>query len=137
LKVWLGLRSIGRAGYVRALEDNIALSKRLYDAASRHPDLEPMTQDLSITTFRYRPADLEVADTSTEKYLNELNDELLTRLNKSGEAFLSNAVLNGAYVLRACVVNFRTSAADIEAIPGIIARHGSEVDREIRPDDLR
>jgi hypothetical protein len=54
-------------------------------------------------------------------------------LQRSGEVFLSNAVLGDAFVLRACIVNFRTAAADIEALPGIVARHGVELDRELRP----
>jgi aromatic-L-amino-acid/L-tryptophan decarboxylase len=62
-----------------------------------------------------------------------LNTELLTRLQKSGEAFLSNAVVGAIFVLRACIVNFRTSLEDIEALPGIVIRFGREVDAAIRP----
>ena len=36
---------------------------------------------------------------------------------------------NGRFALRACIVNFRTSLADIEALPTLLARHGREVDR--------
>ena len=59
------------------------------------------------------------------------------RLQKSGEAFLSNAVIGGAFVLRACIVNFRTMLEDIEALPGIIIRIGSQVDTAIRPAELK
>ena len=44
-----------------------------------------------------------------EGYLNDLNRELLTRLQQGGEAYLSNAVIGGKYALRACIVNFRTT----------------------------
>ncbi len=71
--------------------------------------------------------------TVIESYLNALNAELLTRLQKSGEAFLSNAVIGETFVLRACIVNFRTSLEDIEALPGIVIRIGREVDAAIRP----
>ena len=47
---------------------------------------------------------------------------LLDRVEKSGEAFLSNAVIDGKFALRACIVNFRTSDEDIEALPGILCR---------------
>ena len=43
------------------------------------------------------------------------------RVEKSGKAFLSNAVINGRFVLRACIVNFRTADEDIEALPDLIA----------------
>jgi len=137
LKVWLGLRHVGREGYVQLLEQDIALSERLYDSAAKHPDLEPLTQELSIATFRYKPADIEATAESAENYLNDLNHQLVSRLNDSGEAFISNAVINGTNALRTCIVNFRTSAGDVDALPEIVVRHGSELDREIRPANLR
>jgi len=70
-------------------------------------------------------------------YLNQLNAELLIRLQKSGEAFLSNAVVKGTFLLRACVVNFRTSLEDIEALPGIIIRTAREVDAAMRSTELQ
>ncbi len=39
-------------------------------------------------------------------------------------------------MLRACIVNFRTSLEDIEALPGIVIRIGREVDAAIRPAEL-
>ena len=57
-----------------------------------------------------------------EEALNRLNRDLLDRVEKSGEAFLSNAVIDGKFALRACIVNFRTSEEDIEALPGILKR---------------
>jgi aromatic-L-amino-acid decarboxylase len=61
-----------------------------------------------------------------------LNTELLTRLQNSGEAYLSNAVIDGKFALRACVVNFRTSLEDIEALPEIVLRIGREADAALR-----
>ena len=93
-----------------------------------------MTQHLSITTFRYVPRDLQpsAGTPDTETYLQRLNQELLTRVERSGEAFLSNAMVNGRFALRACIVNFRTSLADIEALLPMLARHGREAERAMR-----
>jgi hypothetical protein len=44
-------------------------------------------------------------------------EELLGQLQKSGEAFPSNALVGGKYLLRVCIVNFRTSLEDIETVP--------------------
>jgi hypothetical protein len=71
-----------------------------------------------------------------ESYLNRLNEELLARLQLSGEAFLSNAVIGDKYLLRACIVNFRTSLEDIEALPEIVVRIGREVDIALRQEEL-
>ena len=35
---------------------------------------------------------------------------------------MSNAVIDGRYVLRACIVNFHTEQADVEALPEIVVR---------------
>jgi len=42
-------------------------------------------------------------------------------------------VVGGRYVLRACIVNFHTTQADVEAVPDIVARVGREVDAELHP----
>ena len=134
LKVWLALRQAGRSGYVRMISDDMQLAQVLFRNLSDHADLEPLTQGLSITTFRYFPAELKArSDTDrVEAYLNRLNEELLTRLEKSGEAFLSKAMLGNKFALRLCIVNFRTSLGDIEALPEIVARLGHQVDHELR-----
>lgn len=134
LKVWLALRQAGRAGYVRMIADDIRLSKRLFERVDAHPDLEALTHGLSITTFRYVPEDLwaERSEPGVEDYLNRLNEALLERIQRSGEAFVSNAVLRGRYVLRACIVNFNTASPDVDALPEIVARLGRETDAALR-----
>ena len=124
LKVWLGLRQAGRDGYIRMIRDDIALTEAMYRAAESHPELETFTLGLSIATFRYVPADLTLTGPEREQFLNELNSALVTRLQANGEFFVSNAVLNGSYVLRACIVNFRTDRSDVEAVPEMVVRTG-------------
>ena len=134
LKVWLALRQVGLAGYLAMIGDDMRLARLLHALVQQHPDFEAMTQHLSITTFRYVPRDLRpVAPTAeTETYLQRLNQELLTRVERSGEAFLSTATVNGRFALRACIVNFRTSLADIEALLPLLARLGRDADRALR-----
>ena len=133
LKVWLALQQVGRDGYVKMLSDDIHLARELFRLIPRYPELQAFTQSLSITTFRFVPPDLVGGDASVEEYLDRLNRELLTRLQASGDAYLSNAVINGKYALRACIVNFRTSLADIEALLPLVVRMGKELDVALRP----
>jgi glutamate/tyrosine decarboxylase-like PLP-dependent enzyme len=137
LKVWLGLRQVGRGGTVRMISDDIRLSEHMYRLIEKNPNLEAFTQNLSIATFRYVPPDLTAGSTEIEEYLNTLNEELLTELQEGGEAFVSNAVIGDTYLLRACIVNFRTTVEDVEALPGIVARIGSRVDSAIRSEHLK
>ncbi|HEY7185783.1 MAG TPA: aminotransferase class V-fold PLP-dependent enzyme [Vicinamibacterales bacterium] len=134
LKVWLALRQVGASGYLQMIADDMQLSRHLFALAQQHPDFEAMTQHLSIATFRYVPRDLRPSSGTpeTETYLHTLNEDLLTRIERSGEAFLSQAMVDGRFALRACIVNFRTSRADIDALVPLIARHGTEADRAMR-----
>ncbi len=131
LKVWLGLRQVGREGYVRMISDDIALARDLHALAAADGELEAWTQSLSITTFRYVPPGLEPGSPEAEAYLNELNREILDRLDQGGDVYLSNAVVDGTYLLRACIVNFRTGPADVRALATAVTRAGAEVDREL------
>ena len=135
LKVWLALRQVGAEGYRKMIADDIRLSRAMADAVSRHRELQVTTQALSITTFRYVPPDLRttMSEEVIEPYLDRLNRELLDRLQRGGEVFVSNAIVGGHYVLRACIVNFHTAQADVEAVPEIVARMGRAVDAELRP----
>ena len=119
------------------ISDDVQLANELYSRVKDHPELESFTQSLSITTFRYVPPDLKNGADDVENYLNKLNTEVLTRLQGCGEAYLSNAVIGGKFVLRACIVNFRTSFEDIKALPPIVTRIGREIDSAIRPEELK
>jgi glutamate/tyrosine decarboxylase-like PLP-dependent enzyme len=134
LKVWLALRQVGWSGYRQMIGDDMRLATQLYALVQQHPEFEAFTQHLSITTFRYVPRDLRptLGATATEEYLQHLNQELLSRVERSGEAFLSNAMIDGRFALRACIVNFRTSQADIDALLPLLTRLGAETDRALR-----
>ncbi|MDH3206275.1 MAG: aminotransferase class V-fold PLP-dependent enzyme [Gemmatimonadota bacterium] len=139
LKVWLVLRHAGRDGYRRMIDQDIALASRFHAIAAGHPELEAFTHALSITTYRFVPADLSARakEEPVSAYLDTLNETLLGRIEKSGRAFVSNAVLDGTFVLRMCIVNFRTSLEDVEALADITAELGRAVDQELRPEALR
>jgi aromatic-L-amino-acid/L-tryptophan decarboxylase len=139
LKVWLALRHAGRDGYAKMIGDDIRLSRRLFRSLEQHAGFDAVTQALSIATFRYIPPDLRLrlAEGDIEEYVDTLNRELLDHLQKSGDVFVSNAVVRGRYLLRACIVNFNTTAADVDALPEMIAAHAAELDRRLRPAILK
>ena len=135
LKVWLALRHAGAAAYRQMIADDIRLSRAMAASIRAHPDFELLTQELSITTFRYAPRDLKAAISDPqelERQLDALNRALLDRLQRGGELFVSNAVVGGRYALRACIVNFHTELADVEAVPGIVARAAQAATRDAR-----
>ena len=97
---------MGRAGYLKMIGDDILLARHLHQLLAHHPEFEATSQSLSITTFRFVPPDVrpQLGFEKIENYLSQLNQNLLTAVEQSGEAFLSNALIGGKFVLRACVV---------------------------------
>jgi aromatic-L-amino-acid decarboxylase len=134
LKVWLALRQAGRRGYADMITEDMALSRALTRACQAHAELASYTQGLSISTFRYVPVDLaaRVGEPAVEEYLDDLNRAVQAELERGGRAFVSNAVIDGRYVLRACIVNFRTTRSDVEALPNIVASTGRSIDAAMR-----
>ncbi|WP_341224742.1 aspartate aminotransferase family protein [uncultured Arcticibacterium sp.] len=120
LKVWMTLQQMGLSGYQKLIGEDIQLSKMLFDLANKENEIEAVSQNLSITTFRYTPSD----NSQNEEYLNKLNEEILNQLQAGGELFLSNALVKEKYCLRACIVNFRTSEKDIKEIIEIVLKEG-------------
>ncbi|MCB0686408.1 MAG: aminotransferase class V-fold PLP-dependent enzyme [Saprospiraceae bacterium] len=133
LKVWLSLQHLGINGYRQLIREDIALASYAYQLFDADPALEVVSNYLSITTFRYVPLHLKDRDDEhTLNYLNKLNQTLLSRLNHSQELFLSNAIDQGRFLLRMCIVNFRTTTEVLDKIPGLVKKYGTEVEQEMQ-----
>lgn len=135
-KVWLALQHLGRSGYAARVTEDIALARHLHDLVVRHPELEACSQGLSITTFRYVPAELASDAEGHRSELDELNRRILAELQDSGAAYPSHTTVRGAYVLRVCIVNFNTTRADIEMLPALVAEIGARLHAERRAKSL-
>jgi aromatic-L-amino-acid decarboxylase len=121
LKVWLSLLAHGRAAYGRRIAHDVALIRYLGELVEEHPDFELMCEPrLSICCFRYRPAGWE----GSEGQLDRVNERLMTAIMADGRVYCSNAVVDGRFGLRACIVNFRTEAEDVERLLEVAAELG-------------
>jgi aromatic-L-amino-acid/L-tryptophan decarboxylase len=124
LRIWLSLLAHGRAAYGRRIAHDVALARYLGELVEEHPDFELMTPvSLSICCFRYAP----VALRGDDEALDGLNRRLLTAVMGDGRVYCSNAVLNGRFCLRACIVNFRTEAEQLELLLEVAAEHGARL----------
>jgi glutamate/tyrosine decarboxylase-like PLP-dependent enzyme len=141
LKIWVSLLAHGRAAYAARISHDAALARYLGARAQERPDFELMTPvGLSICCFRYVPPGLPPAGTpGREEYLDELNKRVMTEIQLDGRVFFSNGVLGPEerFVLRTCIVNFRTEAVDLDAVLDVTAEIGARVDDGSRPDALR
>ncbi len=125
LKLWWSLRAHGWDAYSRRLVHDCELAVYLHDLVEAHPRLEATGDpDLMITTFRYVPADGATSERWDDAAVDDLNHRLMERLQYSGRVYPSNAIVGDRFVLRACIVNHRTEAADVEALVDLAAHHG-------------
>jgi glutamate/tyrosine decarboxylase-like PLP-dependent enzyme len=136
LKVWVSILAHGREAYARRISHDAALARYLGDRVTERPDFELMAPiPLSITCFRYVPQDLPEGP-GREAYLSELNHRLMTEIQLDGRVYISNAILGERFVLRSCIVNFRTEADDMDAVLDVAAELGAALDRDLRPREL-
>jgi aromatic-L-amino-acid/L-tryptophan decarboxylase len=127
LKVWMSLLAHGRAAYARRISHDAALARYLGELVEERPDFELTAPvGLSICCFRYAPPDLRGDDEA----LDRLNERIMTAIHADGRTYCSNAVLNDRFCLRACVVNFRTEAEDLETVLDVAAEHGERLRAE-------
>ena len=91
------------------------------------PRLQAFTCGLSIATFRYVPEGVKPGEPAAEEYLNKLNEALLTRLQRGGLAYPSNAVVGGSFVLRACIVNYHSTRADVDRMLDAVRDTGARL----------
>ena len=120
LKLWIMFKLRGVDAYRRAIADNIALREYLDQRVQAEAELELLASDLSISCFRYRPADADRAA------LDRINAAIQSRLLATGEISLSPTTLDGRYSLRVCIVNFRTRRADIDWLIERVLAFGRE-----------
>jgi aromatic-L-amino-acid/L-tryptophan decarboxylase len=124
LKVWMSLLAHGREAYGRRISHDAELARYLGALVEERPDFELMAPVcLSVCCFRYAPPDLR----GDEEALDRLNERIMTAIQTDGRTYCSNAVLDGRFCLRACVVNFRTEAEDIEALLEVASDHGERL----------
>ena len=136
LRVWVSLLAHGRDAYARRISHDAALARYLGARVEEREDFELCAPvGLSIACFRFvppgLPADLD-AD-AREAYLSALNQRIMTGIQLDGRVFCSNAILEGRFTLRVCIVNFRTEADEMDLVLDVAGELGTQLDREMRP----
>jgi glutamate/tyrosine decarboxylase-like PLP-dependent enzyme len=113
LKLWLSWRHLGTTGLGRLVEMTNDLAAHLAARVAQARDFEalPPEPDLSVVCFRHRPAGLAPgAD------LDAHQDRLQAALEASGDGWLSTTRLHDATWLRAGIVNYLATEADLDRL---------------------
>ncbi len=121
LKVWMILKGAGTNALSEAIESNIGCARHLEELVQSSDDFEMLAPvELSIFCFRYLPVSLRESAGKKEpginREANEFNQRLLVALQRDGSSYLSNALIDGKFALRGCVLNYRTTKRDMEIL---------------------
>jgi aromatic-L-amino-acid decarboxylase len=129
LKIWMTLRYYGLRKIREAISEDNSLAEYLAQRVSAAEDFEMLAPvELSICCFRYVPREIRARFDSASadeleiinSELDELNTRIMHAVQRGGEAYISNATVKGKFALRACITNFRTTRADIDALLDIV-----------------
>ncbi len=108
VKLWLVMRTFGRAGIERRLRAYVRMASDLAGWIDEAPGWERVAPaSFSTVVFRYAPPGLDLAAT------NALNQAILDRVNASGEAFLTHTVLRGRMAIRMAIGNVKTTEGHV------------------------
>ena len=115
LKVWLSLRYHGMERFRAAIRQDLEHARQLARTVEADPRLELLAPvELSAVCFRWVDA--------REDGLDARNADILRRVVQEGDVYLSNATIRGRFALRACIVNHRTTDADVARIVPAVLR---------------
>jgi len=106
LRVWLPLKMHGAAVFRAELDEKMDLARAAADALRATPGVEIVSEpELSLFAFRARPHGVPEGPA-----LDAYNRRLISAVNKRNRVFLTGAVVGGRFLLRMCVLCFRTHA---------------------------
>jgi len=124
LKLWMTLQHLGRDGVRHLIGRHLALAAHLARLVDTAPGLERLAAvELSIVCFRYVPERLR----GDERALDALNKRVMEDVQASGRAFLTQATLGGRFALRACVLHYATTEADLAALVNAVRETGARL----------
>ncbi len=116
LKVWTALRAHGSEALGRAITRNCELAARMAERVQAAPQLRLAAPvRLNVCCFSAAPVNWDGPAQDT------LNAAIAQQLQLAGEAVFSTTRIRGRTVLRAAIVNHRTSEADVDRAIGAVA----------------
>lgn len=110
LKFYMSLKVYGMRAFRRSVESAIQLAEQLENHLNSCADWEVVTPaNLSVITFRFNPGEQNL----NAEQLDRLNQYISDCIIEAGEAMLATTIVKGQTVLRMCLINPRTTTADI------------------------
>lgn len=123
LKLWLSWKHLGTKGLGRLVEANLELAAYLARRITEADDFEalPPEPELSVVCFRHLPGG-RPAGSFEPAALDRYQDALQRALEIDGAAWVSTTRLRGATWLRAGIVNYLATEAEVDTLLAALRR---------------
>ena len=120
LKVWMSFKTHGLDTFAQLIEQNVRQAHYLAGLVTQHPRLELLAPaPLNVVCFRFT-----IPGASDER-LNEINKEILLRIQESGLAIPSQTMLAGKFAIRVAVTNHRSRREDFDLLIRAVIETGT------------
>jgi len=122
LRLWLPLKLAGVAPFRAGLEEKMLLARYFHERLSQIPGFEVgPAPELSVVTFRYRPAKGDV---------KTFNERLVQEIHQDGRVFLSSSTIDGKFIIRLAALAFRTHIETIDLALEILREKVRKLENE-------
>jgi len=110
LKLWFVLRSFGVIGLQEKIREHIGIANELRKEIESRDNFEILAPvNFNVICFRYKPYGVE-----DDEQLNKINEDLLNKINSSGEAYLTHTKLNGKYAIRMVIAQTNVTKGHVQ-----------------------
>jgi|TARA_B110000503_G_scaffold63787_1_gene100618 aromatic-L-amino-acid/L-tryptophan decarboxylase len=118
LRMWLPLKIHDLAPFKAALNEKLILSKYFYEQILAHGFQSSGPPQLTITTFWYPMND---------RGDNEFNKRLIQNIQQEGQILPSSTMIENRFVIRLCVLVFRTHKREIDIAINNTVQHKDQL----------
>jgi len=121
LRLWLPLQLYGLAPFRAALEEKLLLARYFHERLGAIAGFEVGPQpELSVVSYRYVPSYGDA---------DAFNRKLVEAVQRDGRVFISSTTLNGRFVLRLAVLQFRTHLEHVELALELLEHHARKLEQ--------
>jgi len=126
LKLWMVLRYFGAEGIRARLAEHMRLARLFAAWVDADPHFERVAPvPFSVVCFRATPTGAHARDAAS---IDAFNEEIMNRVNASGDVFLSHTKLNQMLVLRLAIGHLRTTEAHVARAWELLRAHAAALD---------
>ncbi|MGH7669357.1 MAG: pyridoxal phosphate-dependent decarboxylase family protein, partial [Gemmatimonadaceae bacterium] len=120
-KIWVSVNYFGLDAIRSAIDGCMRLADRAERRVREAPELEVLSPALfGVICFRVHPPGVD-----DPAALDALNERVNTSVNATQQVLMSSTRLRGVFSLRLCILNYRTTKADVDAVIDLVRQHAA------------